>query len=224
MRLALKLLPITLALCMACSKESDAPQLPTRPPPTAAAPEAKPSAPEPPEQELPQEVRDLHWTAVSNDSKAAVRQEADLTFRCTATCTVGEEERWSTSTCLGKRIDLRFVSDDCEKVVVLHQLPKVSGSRSAAEVALIYKRGVLEYAVQTGGVVRDESKLRSAGTTFYWLAGALGIPGAPPRYTADGSGVEFDTIDGKRQTIPFVTPPRPEPAQKPAKKIRKRRN
>lgn len=199
------------AVVAACSKETTGePGLELKPSPAAAA---EAPAPPKPEEEVPQEVRDLQWNAVSEDTKAVVQQSADRSFRCTATCLVGEEERWNSSSCLGKRIDLRFVSNDCEKLVVLHQLPKVTGDRRAAEVAHIYKRGVLEYAVNAGGVVPDEKKLRSAGTTFYWLAGALGIPGGAPHYAADGSGVEFDTVDGRHQTIPFVTPPRPAPTQ-----------
>ena len=197
----------------ACSKEKTRePGTEAKPSPTAATAEV-PAAAKPEEAEVPQEVRDLQWNAVSEDTKAVVQQSADRSFRCTATCLVGEEERWTSSSCLGKRIDLRFVSNDCEKLVVLHQLPKVTGDRRAAEVAHIYKRGVLEYAVNAGGVVPDEKKLRSAGTTFYWLAGALGIPGTAPHYAAGGSGVEFDTVDGRHQTIPFVTPPRPTPTQ-----------
>ena len=220
MRFALNLILPVLVFCVACTKESETPL-------EAAVlePDSGTQSEEPEEEELPQEIRDLQWTTVSNDSKGVVNHVADRNFRCTVTCTVGEEERWSMTTCLGKRLDLRFVSNDCDKLVILHQLPKVLGSWSAAEVAHIYKRGVLEYAVQAGGVVRDEKKLRSAGTTFYWLAGVLGIPGVAPRYAADGSAVEFDTVDGKQQSIPFVTPPRPEPAKShpPKKKNKKHR-
>lgn len=200
------------AVVAACSKESGQPAFEPKPPPAAATAEA-PAAAKPEEPELPQEVRDLQWNAVSEDTKAVVQQTADRSFRCTASCLIGEAEQWTSSSCLGKRIDLRFVSNDCQKLVVLHQLPKVTGDRRAAEVAHIYKRGVLEYAVNAGGVVPDDKKLRSAGTTFYWLAGALGIPGAAPHYAADSSGVEFDTVDGRHQAIPFVTPPRPAPTQ-----------
>jgi hypothetical protein len=114
---------------------------------------------------------------------------------------------WSSRECLGKTIDLRFISNDCERVVVLHKLPEGGLDWKSRPVAHVYNRGTLDYPVAAGATVRNWSKIQSAGTSFYWLQGVLAIPGREPRYNASGNAVELETIDGKTQLIPLVRPP-----------------
>lgn len=151
--------------------------------------------------------RDLGWTAVSQDGTAALTQTHVGDGKCVRSCTDAPEGRevWRAEGCIGKRLDLRFVGNDCEKVAVLHQLPEVRSGESwrKVRVAHVYARDRLAYPVEAAGAVQDLKKLRSAGSTFYWLQGALGQPGPGPRYSADGAAVEFVTLDGRAQAIPL---------------------
>lgn len=151
--------------------------------------------------------RDLSWTAVSADGTATLTQSHIGGAKCRRTCNDGPggAEVWSAEGCIGKRIDLRFVGNGCERVVVLHQLPTVPSGRrwEEVEVGHVYNRDRLDYAIQAAGAVRDFKKIRSAGNTFYWLAGALDLPGQAPAYSADGAAVELTTVDGKQQSIPL---------------------
>jgi hypothetical protein len=202
------------ALCAGC--KDDPPPAPARtvdavitrpgesPPPADAPVQTMPAA----TSDADDPFRDLNWTAVSQDSTAVLMQTHVGDGRCKRVCndSPNGKELWSADGCIGKKIDLRFVANDCGKSVVLHQLPEVkNGARwQEVEVAHVYKEGAQAYAVNAAGAVRDFKKIRSAGNTFYWLSGALNIPGAPPRYSADGDAVEFTTVDGKKQSIPLT--------------------
>jgi hypothetical protein len=150
--------------------------------------------------------RELSWTAVSPDNQVALIQTGDLRGQCTARCsrTHAGQELWTASKCFGKRIDLRFISNDCERVVVIHQLPRAAGIPQTTVVGQVFRRDKLDYTINAGATVRDWKKVRSAGTSFYWLAGVLGVPGTAPGYAADGSAVELETIDGKKHSIPLT--------------------
>jgi len=195
-----KVAPLALCLAALGCKRERAPE-----PPKISIPEAEP-APEAPADDA---YRDLRWTAVSENGTAVLAQTPDAAGKCRRVCTgAGNAAVWSADGCIGKRIDLRFVSNDCEKVVVIHQLPEVSADSRQwpqAEVVHVYKRGDKDYAVPAGGAVRDWKRVRSAGTTFYWLAGALGQPGTAPRYSAGGTAVEFDTVDGNHNSVSLVS-------------------
>src|SRR6185436_11010805 len=93
------------------------------------------AATSPPERTAPQvseEVertkQDLDWTAVSPDDQVALVQTGDLRGKCVAECskTHAKQQLWRAEKCFGTKLDLRFISNDCEKVVVIHQLPKGS--------------------------------------------------------------------------------------------------
>lgn len=197
---ALLIAGLLLAPLGGCKKESPPAEVDVPTPAAADLP------PEPPD-EGP--YKDLSWSTVSQDGSAVLSQSADLGGRCRRVCNAAPSgsELWNAEGCIGERIDLRFVSNDCEKVVVLHQLPKTTASSAnwpQVEVAHVYTRGKLDYAVAAGGAVRNFRQIRSAGTTFYWLAGALGVPGERPHYAPDGSAVLFTTVDGTAQSIPLV--------------------
>ena len=163
---------------------------------------------EPPDDDSP--YKDLSWSAVSQDGTAVLSHSANETGKCRRWCNdaPNASELWNAEGCIGEKIDLRFISNDCEKVVILHQLPKATAHAAnwpQVEVGHVYTRGKLDYAVAAGGAVRNFRQIRSAGTTFYWLAGALGVPGERPRYAPDGAAVLFTTVDGTAQSIPLVS-------------------
>src|SRR6185369_8809969 len=118
-------------------------------------------------------------------------------------------EVWRAPICLGKRIDLRIIANDCSRAVILHQLPKAAGIPQKTVVGEVFardKKGAfkLDYGFNGGATVKDWSKVKNAGSNFYWLSGTLGVPGNAPRYSADGKAVEFEVIDGKHQSIALI--------------------
>jgi hypothetical protein len=200
-------LPLSLVLITACSKGAPA-QLPPPPPAEATAPPAATPAPAaaPPAEETESTKVDLNWTAVSPDDQVALVQTGDLRGACVAECskTHAKQQLWRADKCFGTRLDLRFISNDCEKVVVLHQLPKAAGIPQQTVVGEVFRRDKRQYTINAGATVKDWSKVRSGGTTFYWAAGTLGMPGAPPRYSADGQAVELTAVDGTKHSIPLT--------------------
>jgi len=197
-------------LAFACSSKDEAAPPPPPPPPAAAAapPAAAAPAAAPPagSDETDPARQELNWTAVSPDNQMALIQTGDLRRKCVAECTKTHAKQmvWRAEKCFGTRIDLRFVSNDCEKVVVIHQLPKASGIPQQTVVGEVFHRDKRKYTINAGATVKDWSKVRSGGTTFYWLAGTLGMPGPPPRYSADGQAVELETVDGAKHSIPLT--------------------
>jgi hypothetical protein len=207
-------LPLSLALfSLACpgSKEGRAPPVESPPPedPAAAAeaPTAPAATPEPaPGTESDSKKTELSWTAVSPDDQAALIQTGDLRGQCVAECSKGHgaEKLWRAEKCFGTKLDLRFISNDCEKVVVLHQLPRSAGIPQQTVVGEVFQRDKRKYTINAGATVKDWSKVRSGGNTFYWVAGTLGMPGTAPHYSADGQAVELETVDGKKHSIPLT--------------------
>lgn len=218
--LLLPLLLLTSLVPLACRPEQEgtAPAGSKVPPPGTAPPAAAaPASTSPPPSgtaaaipatpaNLEETKDDLNWTAVSPDNQVALIQTGDLRRRCVSECSRTHEKRllWRAEKCFGTRIDLRFISNDCEKVVVLHQLPRASGIPQQTVVGEVFKRDRRQYVINAGPTIRDWSKVRSGGTTFYWLAGTLGMPGDPPRYSADGQAVELQTVDGTKHSIPLT--------------------
>jgi hypothetical protein len=201
-------LALSLSLAACSSKEGPAPPPPPPPPKEEPAPApAPPPAPPPaPGEEIESTKQELNWTAVSPDNQVALTQTGDLRGKCVVECvrTHSKEQLWRADKCLGTRIDLRFISNDCEKVVVIHQLPKASGIPQQTAVGEVFRRDKRQYVINAGATIKDWSKVRGGGTTFYWLAGVLGMPGTAPHYTADGQAVELWTVDGKQHSIPLT--------------------
>jgi hypothetical protein len=206
-------------LLAACKKEAP-PPAPSDVP--AAAPAANAEPPPAPDLEGDPELK---WFAVSSNSKAVVTHVGQSTGRCKVNCMVGETEHWTSANCLGRKLDLRFVSNDCEKLVVMHQLPEVDKNWAATALIHIYRKGAPEYVVAVGGIWKTPKALKATGSSFYWMAGALEQPGEPPRYSADGNTVEFDTLDGRRQTVSLLASAKPQKvaAKKSSKSKSKKR-
>jgi hypothetical protein len=175
----------------------------------AQAPAAPPSQPAPESEEtvpLPvvgTTVRD--WTTLSADGQAELGHKS-RDQGCQVSCSLKGQPVWSADVCLGEKLDFRFVSNDCERVAVLHPMP--SGRRwQVVEVAHVYNRSTLDYAIQAGGLFQHERQLQHSGNALLWLQGAVGTPGPPPRYDAAGTGVELVTVDGQLHTISLIRQP-----------------
>lgn len=170
-------------------------------------------APAPAEPATDESQNDVYrWTTVSADGTAVISHGSDGQGKCRRTCTDAPgAEVWSAEGCIAKRHDLRFVANDCGKVVVLYQLPEVKVSERErwrqAPVIRVYAREKLDREVTAAGAVRDWKAVRSAGTTFYWLGGALGQPGLAPRYSSDGNAVELQSIDGQAYKMTLTSTP-----------------
>lgn len=191
------------ALTAGCRQERQQPQPAAEAAQPAAAPE--PAAPESAAPEPQSEtLRAYNWSAFSVDSEVELRQEAQAPGRCRITCRMGERELWSAERCLGERLDLRFLSRDCERVAVLHPFPSMPGRWQVVELAHVYRRGELDYVVQAAGLLREERRLKRSGRNAYWLQGTMGNPGEPPRYNAEGTLVELVALDGQKLTLPLV--------------------
>ena len=205
---------LSLALIsLGCPGSKEGPAPPKGPPPPPAEPAATAPPPAPAATELPPGTesadstkQDLNWTAVSPDNEVALIQTGDLRGKCVAECsrTHSKQQLWRAEKCLGTRLDLRFVSNDCEKVVVIHQLPKASGIPQQTVVGEVFRRDKRQYTINAGATVKDWSKVRGGGTTFYWVAGTLGLPGTAPHYSKDGQTVELETVDGQKHSIPLT--------------------
>ncbi|MGQ0506676.1 MAG: hypothetical protein ACT4TC_15295 [Myxococcaceae bacterium] len=170
------------------------------------------------------DARDRTWVTVSANNQALLRQLGKADGFCETKCTIADQVIWESNLCLGKKLDLRFVGNDCEKAAVMHQLPEPNPDPSEAVLVHVYRRGALEYPVHTRGVVRSPKASRPTGSSFYWIAGALGQPGSPPRYSADGNRVEFETLDGKKQNVPLLASSKPQtPDSKSAPARKKKR-
>jgi hypothetical protein len=174
--------------------------------PQVAAPAAPPA----------DELATLRWTAYSPSGKLELRHSATGPARCQVECIElpGEARRWRAEVCLGKSLDFRFLSDDGERVVVLHPAPALAERWDHSEVAHVYRRGQLEYAVSAGTVLKSSG---NSSRILSWLGGTLGRPGQPPRFSTDRTRVEFDTLEGKTLHIPLIAPPATPPGKPPLK-------
>jgi hypothetical protein len=192
------------ALTAGCRQERQQAQPVAEAAQPASTPE--PAAPKPAEPEPSSEaVRAYNWSAFSADSEVELRQQAEAPGNCRVTCRLGERELWSAERCLGQRLDLRFISRDCERVAVLHPFPRMPGRWQVVELAHVYRRGELDYVVQAAGLLREERRLKRSGVNAYWLQGTMGNPGEPPRYNAEGTQVELVALDGQKLTLPLVS-------------------
>jgi hypothetical protein len=187
----------------------------------APAPLPDASAAEP---ETPPVDRDLTWETPSRDSKIYLHQTHQPDGFCHLECVrIPDQRLWSGTGCVGKWLDLRFISDDCERIVVLHPFPKAAAHDRATPVARLFQHEVQVEELLAGGIVQNWSKVRTSGSHLYWLAGVLDMPGAAPHYSDDGSAVELDTLDGTHHRIPFAPPSSAAPSSASQHRTRRRR-
>lgn len=153
------------------------------------------------------------WSARSADGHAEVRQTAHrkgTALRCTTTSTVsppGDEPSvvWEWNTCIATREQLKFISPDGKRVLVLEPLPaSPQGNWRDVEVAALYEHGVRMKGVKAGALVNAPIQAREPFPHFVWVKGQAGLEGVPPRYTSDGKAVEFETVDGRSVRLDFT--------------------
>jgi hypothetical protein len=196
-------LVLTLA-AVGCHGTEDRPALSPAPDAAIATPEAPPVD------------RDMTWETPSRDSKIYLRQKRQPDGFCHLECVrVPDQKLWTGTGCIGKWLDLRFISDDCERIIVLHPYPKAATHDRATPVVHVFQRETQVEELLAGGIVQNWSKVRTSGSQIYWLAGALDMPGSAPHYSDDGAAVELDTLDGTHHRIPFA-PPAQAPSRGPA--------
>ncbi|WP_143195770.1 hypothetical protein [Archangium sp. Cb G35] len=173
--------------------------------------EAPPAEPPPaPAEELPEQT----WSARSADGNAEVQQTAfsnGKALRCTSTSTWSSpwDDRktvWKWDTCIATREQLKFVSPDGKRVLVIEPMPASlqAGARwQDVEVATLYEHGVRVKGAKAGALLRAPIEVREPTLRILWLKGHGGFPGAPPRYTSDGKTVELDMVDGQALRLGF---------------------
>ena len=175
---------------------------PAAPPPPPPEPEAPPAAPAgPPGPDL----RGLNWEVDNFDGTLRIQQRARAKDDCELQCieNATHAARWTVKGCRATTLDLRFVSPDCTRLMVVYTLPSASAFRYAV-LATVWTEEGKAWEVKGGALPIDTQRTIAAGTSFRWLKGVLDAPGERPRYSADGTAVEVESLDGKTHTLPFV--------------------
>lgn len=152
-----------------------------------------PPAPTPVRVEAPSEP---DWASTSSDGKSELKQTASADGKCQVACSSAGSLAWSTPGCLAARHDFAFVSNGCSQAVLLFEFPE--GSLQAdAVVGLVLGPNREPGPLSLGSFLADLSKVRVNGKHLGWLGGVLGQRGAKPHARPDGTGVEWETVDGK---------------------------
>ena len=209
MRLSFPFLLLTLA--WSCDKKPR----PAPPPPSDQPPVAIDTPPAPSTDE-----DERAWVSYAGDGKTTLRQKS-VGGQCYSECTTGDGKRvWEgVSPCLAEKFERRFVSVDCERVVVFNPAPNRGRAWSTTEVMRVYAKNRLDYSV-SGSTVLPEKYM---ATSRSWLKGCLGIPGNEPRYAADALSVEYETVDGKSGAVPLVVEKAIDLSAEPKPKVHRRK-
>lgn len=181
----------------ACEKERPPPP----PPPPSSVPAETPKPAEAPPAE--DDEGPFAWVIHSADGKSTLRQKPAGPGRCALECTDADDKRvWaSTTDCFGEKSDRKFLANDCVRTVVMIPAPLRTQAWRVAQVMRVYKKEKLDYPVVGIAALPDE---KLSKTSPSWLKGCYGVAGDPPAYSADGSAVEYESIDGKKQRVPLV--------------------
>jgi hypothetical protein len=111
---------------------------------------------------------------------------------------------WKWNTCIATREQLKFVSPDGKRVLVLDPHPaSLPGNWREVEVATLYEHGVRVRGAEAGALVNAPVEAREPSPHLAWVKGHAGLPGAPPRYASDGKAVELETVDGHPLRLGF---------------------
>jgi hypothetical protein len=187
--MARRSLPLALLLCV-CACGSRPP-----PPPPAAPPAPAPKAEEGP----PPGLEQLFWTSYGQDGAVLlqIRQTARSRNSCHVSVQRGGSELWTSERCLSTRGQMRFLSPDGERLLVLIREPEVNGPASDVELGVLYARDVLVRRYTVGEVLGSTSGSRIEAGVLHWLHNELprDIPGGVRVTLADGRG-EFLFFDG----------------------------
>jgi hypothetical protein len=184
--MALRSLPLALLLCACASRPA---------PPPAAPPTPAPKAEEGP----PPGLEHLFWTSYGQDGAVLlqIKQTARSRNSCHVSVQRGGSELWTSERCLSTRGQMRFLSPDGERLLVLTREPEVNGPASDVELGILYARDVLVRRYTVGEVLGSTSGSRIEAGMLHWLHNELprDIPGGVRVTLADGRG-EFLFFDG----------------------------
>jgi hypothetical protein len=98
---------------------------------------------------------------------------------------------------------LRFVSDDCERVVAF-DTASFPMRWQTHRVAFVLDRAQLAWAVAAVTVVSSDALVRGSQG---WLRGFSAIGGAGPDFRAHAKAIVFTTVEGKQHEIPLEKAP-----------------
>ena len=161
------------------------------------------------------------WAVRSADGRVEVRQLAfpqGKDTRCESSATVsspsdGPNVMWKWTTCIATREQLKFVSPDGKRVIVLEPLPvSLQGDWRHVEVATLYEHGLRMRGTTVGALVGALDPAPEPSQRFAWVKGTAGLAGSAPRYTSDGMAVEAELADGRSLRLGFQGQGFPEPA------------
>lgn len=199
---------VALASLCACKKERPPPPPPSVPVETPKPPDPATVAPDAGAARAEVAVDDpdespLAWSIYSGDGKSKLKQKPGAPGKCWLECTGADGASvWSaTGACFGEKSDRKFLANDCVRTVVMIPAPLRSKSWRQAEVMRVYKKDKLDYPVVGIAAMKDEKLMKGSRS---WLKGCYGLPGDPPQYSSDGSAVEYESIDGKKSSVPLV--------------------
>ena len=196
------LIALCVGLLSGCKKERPPP-----PPPSVPAETPKPADPAAAQAaELPVEDPDespLAWSIYSGDGKSKLKQKPAAPGKCYLECSGPDGAQvWAdTADCFGEKSDRKFLADDCVRTVVMIPAPPRGAKWRQVQVMRVYKKARLDYPVVGVAALPDEKLIKGSRS---WLKGCYGVPGDPPAYSADGSSVEYESIDGKHHSVPLV--------------------
>jgi hypothetical protein len=198
-----KLWALALLAVVSCRKP-----VPAAEPAPAAAPEVA-AVPVPPGLEL------LFWSTVAEAGGPLVqlRQTATARDRCHAEVTVGGEPRWSVEACVGTRLQLRFLSPDGERALVLEPAPEATDQQRLELTSLgrLWRHGAAAIDLTPDALRLRSGAFRVEAGVVRWLGER------DQRVTAQG--VEVQLADGSLRLLRFdgadlaAPPPPPKPQQ-----------
>lgn len=138
------------------------------------------------------------WTSSSRDGAVTV-SSSETSTGCSVRCEARGEVVWTESSpCRVTRQHLRFVSDDCERVIAFDAAAFGSKSWQTRPVAVVLTRSRLAFEVSAVTVIRDVEVVRRR---HGWLRGFSDVEGEGPQWRADGSAVVFTTVEGQQHEI-----------------------
>ena len=155
------------------------------------------------------------WSVRSADGRVEVRQLASRhgkDTRCESSATMsspldGSTVMWKWNTCIATREQLKFISPDGKRAIVLEPLPvSTQGDWRHVEVATLYEHGLRMRGTTVGALVGALDPAPEPSQRFVWLKDTA------PRYTSDGMAVEAETADGRSLRLGFQGQGFPEPA------------
>ncbi|MBL8919536.1 MAG: hypothetical protein JNJ54_11785 [Myxococcaceae bacterium] len=147
-------------------------------------------------------LKESSWATPSH-SGAVVLHSTEVSKGCEVRCEKKDGSvLWSeTAPCQMPKEHLRFVSEDCERIVTIDPAPINANLWQTLPIARVFTRSKLEYEVAAVTLVSDGALMkRSRG----WLRGHSEVSGDGPTYRDDGEAVVLVTVEGKRHELPLV--------------------